>query len=223
MHDAQGNLGVARALDHLSANGEVEGAIDNLGDGEGANVGEGEGDGIAVPTDLQQELTGWVPGDDKYGFQVRFTMGSSSGRAEDLTQNPLLLWREHVSYGRNDFAHRFSPNNPTIKPAGGIPFFSDQAVVSGNRVSFPAVTDTHWFPVDSAVLADFGENSEHGDLPAILQCSQTYQYTMDGSTWTNFAGPFTIRRTLTGQQGGRNWFWTNKRGIHMSIEQYKGP
>ena len=50
--------------------------------------------------------------------------------------------------------------------------------------------------------------------------SQHYQYSMDGSTWTNFAGPYAITRTLAGNPGHET-FTTAKSGVHSVTEPYK--
>ncbi len=45
-----------------------------------------------VPTNLRQILTDWVPGPSRYGFQLKFQCGSSSGSVADLqAQAPNLV------------------------------------------------------------------------------------------------------------------------------------
>jgi hypothetical protein len=50
--------------------------------------------------------------------------------------------------------------------------------------------------------------------------SQLYQYSTDNSTWTTFAGPFTLTRTFAGAVGTQT-FTTNKSGVHSVVEPYK--
>jgi hypothetical protein len=50
--------------------------------------------------------------------------------------------------------------------------------------------------------------------------SQVYQCSTDNSTWTTFAGPFTLTRTFDGAPGSQT-FTTNKSGVHSVAEPYK--
>jgi Domain of unknown function (DUF4157) len=185
----------------------------------------------AVPVNLEQILTGWVGGKDKYGFQLKFRCGSSSGSVADLqAQAPNLVWREYVTYSRNDFAHRINPPNPTILPPGGVSFSAaSTTVISKNVLEFKGVTDTHWTPTSAVRQSDFPPTGTH-TFPAIMESSQLYQFTTDGSTWTSFAGPFTLRRTFDRMAGPpapgapspyRDQFTTDKVGIHALTEAYK--
>jgi hypothetical protein len=186
----------------------------------------------AIPTNLQQILTDWTPGATKYGFQLKFRCSSSSGAVADLqAQAPKLTWREYVTYSRNDFAHRIDPPSPTILPPGpGVSFApSRTTVVSPNVIEFKGVTDTHWMPTSAVRDTDFVPKGAR-PLPAIMESSQLYQYSPDrGSTWTTFAGPFTLRRELAPEVGppaaaGATMpllFTTNKYGIHFVTERYK--
>lgn len=55
-------------------------------------------------------------------------------------------------------------------------------------------------PTSAVRDSDFG-GSTGRTLPAIMESSQVYQYTTDGSSWTTFAGPFTLRRTFSRGNG----------------------
>lgn len=177
----------------------------------------------AVPINLVQTVTGWAPGATKYGFQLSFSCSSSSGNVADLQSQPTLRWREYVTYSRNDFAHRISPSNPTILPGGGgISFASPSATAaSANSLIFNTARDTHWMPTSAVRPEDFTSTaSPPRTLPAIMESAQLYQYSTDGSTWTTFAGPFTLRRTFAQTSAGHT-FTTNKVGIHSVMENYK--
>jgi hypothetical protein len=187
--------------------------------------------GAAVPVNLQQIDTGWVGGADKYGFQLKFRCGSSSGRAADLqAQAPKLTWREYVTYSRNDFSHRINPPSPTILPPGGVSFApADTTVIGPNVLEFNDVTDTHWTPKSVVRAADFPPTGAHS-FPAIMESSQLYQFSTDGASWTTFAGPFTLRRTFDQMAGppalgapstSLDVFITEKVGIKMLNEPYK--
>jgi len=177
---------------------------------------------LARPTSLLQLLTGWTPGPDRYGFQLFFRCRSTSGDVQDLqNQAPNLIWREHVTYTRNDFAHRINPPNPTILPAGGVPFAAASTTRQGrNLLEFNNVTDTHWMPTTAILAADF-QPAGSRPLPAVMESRQTYQFSPDGgSTWRYFAGSFIIRRTLFRTGGGLR-FSTQKTGVHTIDEAYK--
>jgi hypothetical protein len=183
----------------------------------------------AVPTSLRQILTSWTPGPTKYGFQLKFQCSSSSGRVADLqAQAPNLVWREYVTYSRNDFAHRINPPSPTILPTGGVSFSTAKTTVIGpNLLEFNGVTDTHWMPT-SAVRREDWKPAGTRELPGIMESTQLYQFSTDGSTWTTFAGPFTLRRTLERAAGPPAEdgavplvFITDKNGIHSVTEPYK--
>ena len=225
-------------FDVLSTEEGVDGTdgsfIDQADAGVGSGSGPGSGSGAptaAVPVNLQQLLTSWAPGASRYGFQLKFRCGSSSGAVADLqAQSARLNWRERVTYSRNDFAHRISPSNPTILPPGaGVSFAPARTtVVSPNELEFKGVTDTHWMPTSAVRSADFVPSGTH-TLPAIMTSSQVYQYSPDsGTTWTTFAGPFTLNRTLDREVGpplpGQTMpllFQTEKAGIHRTTERYK--
>lgn len=177
----------------------------------------------AVPTNLVQTLTSWTPGASRYGFQLSFSCSSSSGAVADLQSQPNLRWREYVTYSRNDFAHRISPPSPTILPGGGgVAFTSPSATAaSANSLVFNNVTDTHWMPTSAVRAADFTPTATPPrTLPAIMISSQVYQYSTDNTTWTTFAGPFTLTRTFDGASGAQT-FSTNKSGVHSVSEPYK--
>lgn len=177
---------------------------------------------LARPTGLMQLLTGWDPGPNRYGFQLEFRCRSTSGDVQDLqNQAPNLIWREHVTYTRNDFAHRINPPNPTIKPVGGVSFAAASTTQLGrNLLQFNNATDTHWTPTTAIRAADFRPNGPR-PLPAIMESRQTYQFSPDGgTTWTYFAGSFIIRRTLSGTRG-RLRFSTQKTGVYTTNEAYK--
>lgn len=183
----------------------------------------------AVPTNLQQVVTGWTPGPNKYGFQLKFRCSSSSGAVADLqAQAPALTWREEVTYSRNDFAHRISPSNPTILPPGGVSFApAATTVISPNVLEFNSVTDTHWMPTSAVRQEDFLAPATRS-MPAVMESKQNYQFSTDGTNWTNFAGPFTLRREFSrligppvaGQQMYCE-FTTTKVGIHTVTEPFK--
>jgi hypothetical protein len=187
---------------------------------------------LATPTDLQQILTSWVPGPSRYGFQLKFQCRSSSGDVRDLqSQAPNLIWREYVTYSRNDFSHRISPPDPTILPAtGGVSFAPASTTRRGtNLLEFNGVTDTHWTPTSAVRAGDFQTaplppgfmGPPLRPLPAIMESSQVYQYSPDGgSTWSSFAGPFSIRRTLFSDSGTLR-FRTEKSRVHSVTEPYK--
>lgn len=183
----------------------------------------------AIPTNLKQIVTSWTGGGSKYGFQLKFQCSSSSGKVADLqAQSPNLVWREHVSYSRNDFKHRIDPDNPTILPPGGVSFSAaSTTVVSENVLEFNSARDTHWMP-SSAVRREDWKPKGTRDLPGIMESKQVYQFSTDGSTWTDFAGPFTLRRTLEQVSGPPTadgsvplLFTTEKVGIHSLPENYK--
>ncbi len=177
----------------------------------------------AVPTNLVQTVTSWTPGSSRYGFQLSFSCSSSSGAVADLQSQPNLRWREYVTYSRNDFAHRIAPPSPTILPGGGgVAFTSPSATAaSANSLVFNGVTDTHWMPTSAVRSADFTPTATPPrTLPAIMISSQVYQYSTDNSTWTTFAGPFTLTRTFDGAPGTQT-FTTNKSGVHSVNEPYK--
>lgn len=183
----------------------------------------------AVPTNLKQIVTSWSPGSSKYGFQLKFQCSSSSGKVADLqAQAPNLVWREYVTYSRNDFKHRIDPDNPTILPPGGVSFAAAKTtVVSDNVLEFNTARDTHWMPT-SAVRREDWKPTGTRDLPAIMESKQVYQFSTDGSTWTDFAGPFTLKRTLEQAFGPAAkdgsvplLFTTEKVGIHTVTEDYK--
>ena len=177
----------------------------------------------AVPTNLVQTLTSWSPGSTKYGFQLSFSCSSSSGAVADLQSQPNLRWREYVTYSRNDFAHRISPPSPTILPGGGgVAFTSPSATAaSANSLAFNNVTDTHWMPTSAIRTSDFTPTATPPrTLPALMISSQVYQYSTDNSTWTTFAGPFTLTRTFDGAPGAQT-FTTHKSGVHSVSEPYK--
>jgi hypothetical protein len=223
-------------LDVLSTEEAADGTDGSFIDQAGAGVGSGSGSGsaaatVAVPVNLQQLLTSWSPGAARYGFQLKFRCGSSSGAVADLqAQSARLNWRERVTYSRNDFAHRISPPDPTILPPGaGVSFAPARTtVVSPNELEFNGVTDTHWMPTSAVRSADFVPTGTRA-LPGIMTSSQVYQYSPDsGTTWTTFAGPFTLNRTLDREIGpplpGQTMpllFQTEKVGIHETTEQYK--
>jgi hypothetical protein len=182
----------------------------------------------AVPINLKQVLTPWKGGADKYGFQVKFQCSSSSGSVADLqAQAPNLVWREYVTYSKNDFKHRINPSDPTILPAGGVSFAAAQTtVVNPNLIEFGA-RDTHWMPTSAVREADFAAGSGRS-LPAVMQSHQLYQFSTDGSKWTDFAGPFELTRTFAEAYGpaapGKSMpklFTTTKTGVHSIAEDYK--
>lgn len=188
--------------------------------------------GPALPTELYQLLTGWAPGPDKYGFQLKFRCRSTSGDVRDLqNQAPNLIWRERVTYSRNDFSHRITPNNPTILPPGGVSFApASTRIVGTNLLEFTAATDTHWMPTSAVRSGDFTTAAPPPpgfigpvlpSLPAIMESRQVYHYSADGGTsWNYLAGAFNIRRTLF-DDGGTLKFRTQKVGIHTTTENYK--
>lgn len=183
----------------------------------------------AVPTNLRQIVTSWTPGASKYGFQVKFQCSSSSGAVADLqTQAPNLVWREYVTYSRNDFSHRISPPSPTIMPAGGVSFSAATTTVVGpNLLEFNTTRDTHWMPTSAIRAGDFKPLGTR-DLPGVMRSTQLYQFSTDNSTWTNFAGPFDLTRTLERASGPPApdgsvplVFTTEKAGVHTVTEMYK--
>ncbi|ONI77923.1 hypothetical protein ALI144C_31480 [Actinosynnema sp. ALI-1.44] len=242
-----GNGAVTRLMGASASRGRESSLLDVLSTAEGddgtggtfldavdadvADAGALDAVGTAVPVDLQQILTSWTPGPTRYGFQLKFRCGSSSGQVSDLqAQAPNLKWREYVTYSRNDFAHRINPPNPTIlpPPPGGVSFApSRTTVISPNVIEFIGVTDTHWMPTSAVRDTDF-QPAGPRPLPGIMESSQLYQYTTDNSTWTTFAGPFTLRRELNQTVGppleGQTmplYFATDKVGIHSVTEPYK--
>lgn len=182
----------------------------------------------AVPTNLRQIVTSWTPGSTKYGFQVKFQCSSSSGSVADLQAQPNLVWREYVTYSRNDFAHRISPPDPTIMPPGGVSFSAATTTVLGtNLLEFNSTRDTHWMPTSAIRAGDFKPLGTR-DLPGVMRSSQLYQFSTNNSTWTNFAGPFSLTRTLERASGPPGpdgsvplVFTTEKAGIHTVTEIYK--
>jgi hypothetical protein len=187
----------------------------------------------ATPTNFLQLLTGWAPGANRYGFQLSFRCRSTSGDVGDLqNQAPNLIWRERVTYPRNDFAGRINPPDPTILPAGGVSFApASTRRVGPNLLEFNNVTDTHWMPTAAVRANDFqpaGPPPPPGfigplrpPLPAVMESRQLYQYSPDGGgTWRYFAGAFIIRRTLSRDSGGLR-FRTQKTGVHTVAEPYK--
>lgn len=178
--------------------------------------------GRARPTNLIQILTGWNPGPNRYGFQLKFRCRSTSGRVQDIqNQAPNLIWRERVTYSRNDFAHRITPPSPTILPPGGVSFSAANTTRRGtNLLEFDNVTDTHWMPTTAVRAADFKPIGAR-NLPAVMESRQVYQYSSDGgANWRYLAGAFIIRRTL--YRSGRGLrFRTNKVRIHSVTENYK--
>lgn len=178
--------------------------------------------GPARPTNLLQLLTDWTPGANRYGFQLRFRCRSTSGEVRDLqNQAPNLIWREHVTYPRNDFSHRITPNDPTILPPGGVSFAAaNTRRVAANLLEFNAARDTHWMPTTAVRAGDFAPAGPR-PLPAVMESRQVYQYSPDGGTsWRYFAGAFTIRRTLF-RTGAGLQFRTQKTGVHTVTEPYK--
>lgn len=178
----------------------------------------------ALPTELIQILTGWTGGAAEYGFQLRFRCRSTSGRVADLqARAPLLMWRERVTYSRNDFAHRIAPPNPTILPAGGGISFAaaDTRIVGTNLLEFNRARDTHHMPTNRVVAADFTPAAGR-TLPAEMHSQQIYQYSVDGGgSWRYFAGAFNIRRRLYRNAAGALRFETRKSGIHSIDEPIK--
>ena len=188
----------------------------------------------ARPTNLLQLLTGWVPGPNRYGFQLRFRCRSTSGNVQDLqNQAPNLIWRERVTYTRNDFAHRANPPNPTIlpPPPGGISFApANTRRVGANLLEFNNATDTHWMPTTAVRANDFQPAPPpppgfigplRPPLPAVMESRQVYQYSPNGGgTWRYLAGAFIIRRTLY-RSGGNLRFRIQKTGVHTTTENYK--
>ena len=188
---------------------------------------------LARPTNLLQLLTGWAPGPNRYGFQLNFRCRSTSGDARDLqNQAPNLIWRERVTYTRNDFAHSINPPNPTILPPGGVSFApANTRRVGANLLEFNNVTDTHWMPTAAVRAHDFrpaGPPPPPGfvgpvrpPLPAIMESRQVYQYSQNGGgTWRYLAGAFIIRRKLFRVAGGLR-FQVQKTGVHTTTEPYK--
>jgi hypothetical protein len=207
----------------LARNGPDAGTAAPAGGGSAAPAA------TAVPVNLRQIVTAWAPGASKYGFQVKFQVSSSSGSVADLQSQATLRWREYVTYSRNDFAHRINPPSPTILPPGGIGFgASDATVISPNVLEFKNARDTHWMPTSAVREADFATGSGRS-LPAIMESSQLYQFTTDGSTWTDFAGPTLLTRTFAeefgppapGQTSMPKFFTTTKAGVHTVTEAYK--
>ena len=224
--------------------GAIAGAppVSGPGAGAGAPAIPGPGPtlpataGPGTPTNLRQIRTSWTPGPDQYGFQLKFQCGSSSGKVADLqAQAPKLVWREYVTYSRNDFSNRFKPVDPTITPPGGVSFApTSTKVLAANQLEFLGVTDTHWTPTSIVRAEDFASHwysflpgAGSRPLPAIMESSQLYQYSTDGwpgSSWTTFAGPFALKRTLSEVVPGdrsKLQFTTEKVGIQMVTEPYK--
>lgn len=198
-----------------------------------APAGPAAAPGPARPTSLYQLLTSWTPAANQYGFQLSFRCRSTSGDVRDLqAQAPNLIWRERVTYSRNDFAHRISPPSPTILPAGGVSFAAASTrVVGPNLLEFSNATDTHWMPTSAVRSGDFraaGPPPPPGfigpvqpPLPAVMESRQLYQFSPDaGGSWHYFAGEFIIRRTLF-NDGGALKFTTQKTGVHTVTEPYK--
>lgn len=223
------------AVDAVTREGEEPGqAIDAVRAVQRTN-GSGSGSGAApvantaVPTNWQQIVTSWTGGPTRYGFQVKFRCSSSTGSVADLVARPNLVWGEYVTYGvRNDFAHRFTPVDPTITPVPPAPF-TGATVVSTNVLELTGYTDTHWFPNTAVREADFTPPATR-TLPAVLVSNQIYRYSTDGGTsWATVAGPFTLTRTFYrtpssffGLFGGNLRFTTAKTpGIHSVDEAYK--
>jgi hypothetical protein len=133
-----------------------------------------------------------------------------------------------VTYTRNDFSHRIVPPSPTIlPPTGGIGFGAAAVtVINPNLLEFNGVTDTHWTPTSAVRDSDFVPVGTR-TIPAFMESTQVYQFSRNGSTWTDFAGPFTLQRTLETAIGpplpGRAFlqFTTEKAGIHSVTEPYK--
>jgi hypothetical protein len=73
-------------------------------------------------------------------------------------------------------------------------------VLAPNQLDLGAARDTHWMPTSAVRESDFG-GSTGRTLPAIMESSQVYQYRTGGSSWTTFAGPFTLRRTFSRGNG----------------------
>jgi len=239
MQRSAGNQATCRAIDALTVEEEetddpqhIDQAIQRDPDGGAAPADAGAVAGaapLAVPVNLKQIVTDWTPGPNKYGFQLKFHCASSSGSVADLqAQAPALTWREEVTYSRNDFAHRITPSNPTILPPGGVSFAAAKTTVIGpNELEFDGVTDTHWMPTSAVRQADFLPPATRS-LPAVMQSEQKYQFSTDGATWTDFAGPFTLRREFAREIGpplpGQEMycsFTTEKVGIHTVKETYK--
>jgi hypothetical protein len=233
MTGQQSQLTARRPIDVLTTeegNDGTGGSFLDAVDGGVTAAAAGGGVATAVPTNFQQILTSWAPGPTKYGFQLKFRCSSSSGLVSDLqAQAPNLSWREYVTYSRNDFAHRINPPNPTILPSGpGVSFApGSTTVVSPNVIEFNGVTDTHWMPTSAVRDTDYPPAGTHA-LPAVMESSQVYQYSTDDSTWTPFAGPFTLRRELAPAVGPSQpgqtmplFFTTTKYGVHMTTEAYK--
>lgn len=237
---------VARSADILSEVGEVPAGdtIDQAAPGPApaapapvapapAPAAPGPAAGPARPTSLYQLLTSWTPAANQYGFQLKFRCRSTSGDVRDLqAQAPSLIWRERVTYTRNDFAHRISPPNPTIEPVGGVGFAAANTRILGpDLLEFSTATDTHWMPTAAVRSGDFraaGPPPPAGfigpvqpPLPAVMESRQLYQYSPDaGASWHYFAGEFIIRRTLF-DDGGALKFRTQKTGVHTVTEPYK--
>lgn len=187
--------------------------------------------GLAEPTNLLQLLTSWAPGPNRYGFQLRFRCRSTSGDVTDLqNQAPNLIWREHVTYSRNDFSHRINPPNPTILPPGGVSFSPARTRrVATNLLEFSTARDTHWMPTTAVRSGDFQVAPPSvgfvgpplPPLPAIMESRQRYQFSQNGGgTWRTLAGAFIIRRTLFNDAGNLR-FRTQKTGVHTTTEPYK--
>jgi hypothetical protein len=189
--------------------------------------------GPAKPTDLLQLLTAWAPGPDKYGFQLKFRCRSTSGDVHDLQkQAPNLLWREHVTYTRNDFATRINPPNPTITPPAGVSFAAAHTTRLGpNLLEFNHTTDTHWMPTSAVRSGDFrpaGPPPPPGfigplqpPLPAVMESRQLYQFSQNaGASWHYLDGEYILRRTLFNEAGALK-FKTQKIGVHTTTELYK--
>ncbi len=188
--------------------------------------------GPARPTGWIQMLTplrsrNGIPVADMYGFELKFRVRSTSGRVADLqSRAPTLLWREHVTYSRNDFAHRVSPPNPTILPAGGVPFSAAFTRRAGtNLLEFTRHTDAHWFWKDWVRAGDFAAAPGPAGpparaLPAEIHARQVYQYSEDGGgSWRYLAGAFNLRRRFF-NDGGTLRFRTAKSGVHSVTEAY---
>jgi hypothetical protein len=177
----------------------------------------------AVPQNLIQILTGWTPGPNRYGFQLRFNMQSSTGNPGDLLRTPPIRFRERVTYSQNDFAARITPSNPTILPPGGMPLTAANTAIAGRYLKLTRARDTHWFPAADAPLSDFLPSPPNPGLPARMISQQLYHYSLDsGASWRYLAGAFIIRRILNGAAAAFT-FTTQKTGVHTTVEPYKGP
>jgi hypothetical protein len=208
-------------------------AVDETGGAGPAPAAEPASRGPARPTGLIQILTPMtsphpiVSVEDLYGFMLLLRFRSTSGQVADLqAQGETLRWREFVTYSRNDFSHRFRPENPTVLPVGGAAFGDPTARrVGQNLLEFPLHVDRHMMPKQWVRAEDFeaAETAEPGrrSLPAEMHSRQLYQYSPDGGArWLRLTGAFNIRRKLF-REGGRLRFRTSKSGVHSKTEPYK--